>query len=60
MARRGTPIPFAVRQEIKRLRYQLRLDVRSIAAMLGVNKDTVSKYAPSFGQPPQQTEPNRV
>lgn len=46
MARRGTPLAFAVRQEIKRLR-EIGMHVRDVASKLGINKETVCRYAPT-------------
>lgn len=44
MARRGTPIPWPVREEIKR-RTELGETRRQIAAALEVARSTVDRYA---------------
>lgn len=43
MARRGTPLPWKLREEIKRLRTD-GWTVRAIASYLNVSKRTVDKY----------------
>lgn len=49
MAQRGSPLPFAIREAIKRLRAD-KTPVREVAVAVGVSKNTVSKYARSLGQ----------
>lgn len=48
MADRGTPIPIAVRMEIKQRR-TMRETVRTVAQALGLSKTTVQKYGRENG-----------
>ncbi len=50
MAERGKPLPWKLREEIKHLRYFCGLTVRQIATALGVNKETVCRYAPKIDE----------
>jgi hypothetical protein len=47
MTNRGRPLPWKLRDEIRRLRIDEGLAVREVARLVGVNPDTVSKYAPT-------------
>jgi DNA-binding NarL/FixJ family response regulator len=47
MARRGTPIPFAMRDEAKRL-LALGHKYRQVARVLGISHHTVKKYEGSL------------
>jgi DNA-binding CsgD family transcriptional regulator len=44
MADRGKPLAWTTREEIQRLRMD-GATVREVAAVVGVNKDTASKYS---------------